>query len=131
MKIYVSHSSKYDYFNNIYNPIKNSDLISDNTFFFPHETENVVVNTKEIISNYDLVMAETSLATTGQGIELGWADYAGTPIICVYKKGSTLSSALQFIAHSFIEYENEQDMISKLKNYLDAIKQDIVQNKKN
>lgn len=33
MKIYISHSSKYDYISKIYNPIKNSDLTQSNTFF--------------------------------------------------------------------------------------------------
>ena len=34
MKIYVSHSSSYDYINEIYNPIINSDISKTNTFFF-------------------------------------------------------------------------------------------------
>ena len=71
MRIYISHSSKYDYINKIYNPIKNSDLVKTNTFFLPHEDKNKIVNTKDIISNYDLVIAEVSLPATGQGIELG------------------------------------------------------------
>ena len=44
MKIYISHSSKYDYTSQIYNPIKNSDLIQSNTFFLPHEDINDMVN---------------------------------------------------------------------------------------
>lgn len=64
MKIYISHSTQYDYINKIYNPIKNSDLIQSNTFFLPHKTANKVVNTKEIISNYDLIIAEVSLPST-------------------------------------------------------------------
>ncbi len=34
MKIYISHSSEYDYINKIYNPIKSSDLIQSNIFFY-------------------------------------------------------------------------------------------------
>lgn len=33
MKIYISHSSSYDYINKIYNPIKKSDLSKTNTCF--------------------------------------------------------------------------------------------------
>ena len=116
MKIYVSHSSKYYYINKIYNPIEKSDLIKSNTFFFPHK--NKEINTKEIISNCDLVIAEVSLQTTGQGIELGWADYAKVPILCVYEKGAQISSALNFITNEFIEYENSEDMIRKVKNFI-------------
>lgn len=117
MKIYISHSSKYDYINKIYNAIKNSDLNKENTFFFPHH-KNKVINTKDIISKYDLVIAEVSLPATGQGIELGWADYAKIPIWCIYKKGVQISSSLKFITNDFIEYENDIDMINKIDNYI-------------
>lgn len=116
MKIYISHSSKYDYISKIYNPIKSSDLIQSNTFFLPHEDK--VLNTKEIISNSDLVIAEVSLPTTGQGIELGWADYAKVPILCIYEKGTEISSALKFITNNFIEYEDINDMINKVRNFI-------------
>ena len=118
MKIYISHSSKYDYINKIYNPIKNSDLVKTNTFFLPHEEKNKIVNTKDIISNYDLVIAEVSLPATGQGIELGWADYAKTPILCIYKKGTNISSSLKFITKQFIEYESIEDMIKEISDFI-------------
>lgn len=118
MNIYVSHSSSYDYINKIYNPIIKSELSKTNTFFLPHEDKNKIVNTKDIIASYDLVIAEVSLPTTGQGIELGWASYAKTPILCIYKKGSKISSSLKFITTDFIEYENAEDMIEKISAFL-------------
>ena len=116
MKIYISHSSKYDYTSKIYNPIKSSDLIQSNIFFLPHEDK--ALNTKEIISNSDLVIAEVSLPATGQGIELGWADYAKIPIWCIYEKGTKISSSLKFITNNFIEYEDTNDMINKIRNFI-------------
>jgi hypothetical protein len=117
MKIYISHSSKYDYKNKIYNPIKQSNLVRENTLFFPHD-DNKIVNTKEMIANYDLVIAEVTLPATGQGIELGWADYAKTPIVCLYEKGAKISSSLKFITKDFIEYESEIDMINQISKYI-------------
>ncbi len=64
-----------------------------------------LVKTK-IIEKYDLVIAEVSLPATGLGIELGWADYSNTPILCIYEKGSKFSSFLKFITNNFIEYDN-------------------------
>lgn len=116
MKIYISHSSKYDYISKIYNPIEKSDLIEENTFFFPHKYK--IINTKELIKSCDLVIAEVSLQTTGQGIELGWADYAKTPILCVYEKGAEISSSLKFVTNQFIEYENAEDMIRKIRDFI-------------
>ncbi len=117
MKIYISHSSKYDYKNKIYNPIKQSNLVRENTLFFQHD-DNKIVNTKEMIANYDLVIAEVTLPATGQGIELGWADYAKTPIVCLYEKGAKISSSLKFITKDFIEYESEIDMINQISKYI-------------
>lgn len=117
MKIYISHSSKYDYKNKIYNPIKQSNLVRENTLFFPHD-DNKIVNTKEMIANYDLVIVEVTLPATGQGIELGWADYAKTPIVCLYEKGAKISSSLKFITKDFIEYESEIDMINQISKYI-------------
>lgn len=119
MNIYVSHSSKYDYINKIYNPMKNSNLFESHNFFFSHD--NKVINTKEIISNYDLLIAEITLPAIGQGIELGWADYAKTPILCIYEKGAEISSSLKFITNSFIEYENVEDMVYKISNFINNI----------
>lgn len=120
MKIYISDSSKYDYKNKIYNPIKQSNLVRENTLFFPHDDGNKIVNTKEIIANYDLVIAEVTLPATGQGIELGWADYAKTPILCLYEKGAKISSSLKFITKDLIEYENDIDMINQISKYINA-----------
>lgn len=114
MKIYISHASKFDYINKLYNPIKESEFFKEHEFIFPHDGDKVI-NTKEIISKSDLLIAETSLQTTGQGIELGWADYANIPIICIYEKGVEISSSLKFITKDFIEYENIEDMINKIK----------------
>ena len=116
MKIYISHSSSHDYINKIYNPIKKSDLSKTNTFFFPHENKSE--NTKDIISSYDLVIAEVSLPSTGQGIEIGWASYSNTPILCIYKKGAEISSSLKFITNHFIEYKDAKDMLEKIKEFL-------------
>ena len=117
MKIYISHASKFDYINKLYNPIKESNLFNEHEFILPHDGYKVI-NTKEIISNSDLLIAETSLQTTGQGIELGWADYAHVPIIGVYEKGAEISSALKFITTDLIEYENSKDLIKKIKDYI-------------
>lgn len=114
MKIYISHSSQYDYRNKIYNPLKESDLAKFNKFFLPHDDENKIVNTKDIISNCDLFIAEISLSTMGQGIEIGWADYANIPILCICEKGTKISSSIKFITDKIIEYENTEDMVIKI-----------------
>jgi len=121
LKIYISHSSKYDYINKIYEPIKKSNLMKLNSFFFPEEDKNKIVSTKNIIVDSDLLIADVSLPSTGQGIEMGWANFAEIPIICIYEKGSKPSSSVKFVADLLIEYENAEDMVNKISNYIKNI----------
>ena len=121
MNIYVAHSNKFDYIKKLYEPIKNTKSLSIHNFFFPHDEENKLVKTKDIIKNYDLVIAEVSLPATGLGIELGWADASNTPILCIYEKGTKISSFLKFITNNFIEYDNSKDLIEKIKDFVNNL----------
>lgn len=118
MKIYVAHSSKWDFIKKLYNPIKESKIVKENHIIFPHDEINKEMNSKRIIKESDLVIAEVSLPTTGLGIELGWADYAQTPILCIYQEGYQYTSSLKFITDYFIEYKDEVDMINKIEKFL-------------
>ena len=121
MNIYVAHSRNYDYIEKLYEPIKNAKGLSEYHFFFPHDEVNKEVKTKEIIKNYDLVIAEVSLPAIGLGIELGWADDSNIPILCLYEKGSKPSSSLKFITNNFIEYDNSKDLIEKIEKFLNSL----------
>lgn len=119
MKICITHATSWEFINKLYEPIKNSNLIKNHDIFFPHDEASKNVNTKEIIKQCDLVIAEVSLPSVGQGIELGWADFVEKPILCISQKGFSYSSALKFITNNFIEYENEIDMVEKIENFIE------------
>jgi nucleoside 2-deoxyribosyltransferase len=113
MKLYLTHSSGYDYKKELYEPLKET-LGKKHDIFLPHEQHDKGVKSKDIIPRCDIILAEVSQPSTGQGIELGWADSNNKPIICFYRRGSKVSSALRFITDRHIEYETSQDMIEKL-----------------
>lgn len=114
MKIYVSHSRDLDFINELYKPLREAHLPVE--FIFPHESSTKTYNSKELFQNHgcDYVLAEVSIPSTGQGIELGWADTFGVPIICFYKTGSKPASSLRVITDKIIEYSNSSDLINKL-----------------
>lgn len=118
MKIYVACSSNWNFEEEFYNPIKNSDLIKENELFFPLDEENKEIKSKDIIKTSDLVIVEASITATGVGIELGWADCYNVPILVLYKKGKKYSTSLKFITNCFIEYKNEEDLINKITNFI-------------
>ena len=92
MKIYIAHSTKYNFKEDLYAPIRNSELNSNYDFILPHENSDGQFNSKDLFeTGCDLLIAEVSLPSIGMGIELGWANMKNIPIICFYKKGSQVS----------------------------------------
>ncbi|MBP9758266.1 hypothetical protein KBD45_01115 [Candidatus Dojkabacteria bacterium] len=118
MKIYVTHSTGYDFKTELYEPIMASEIYKLHQITLPHLTKEFI-NSKEVIFESDLILAEVSFPSTGQGIELGWAENLGKKVICFYKSGSKYSSALNVVSSVFLEYNSNEEMVNKL---LTAIK---------
>jgi hypothetical protein len=114
MRIYISHSREFDFENELYEPIRESHLDSEHDFFLPHENNKEVI-TKDIIKNSDLVVAEVSFPSTGQGIELGWAESFGVPVCCIYKSGTTYTNSLRAITDSIFEYSGIEELLQALE----------------
>ena len=117
MKIYFGHSKSFDFKRELYKPIRDSELDKKHEIIFPHETEEFI-NSKNIIKDCDLIIAELSFPATGLGIELGWAEILKTPVLCVYKKGSKISGSLKVVTKDFIEYSDSEDLIKKIKEFV-------------
>ena len=117
MKIFVAHSSAFEFRKKIYEPIRASDLNALHTFYLPQETEKEDV-TRELIKSCDLLIAEVSLPSTGMGIELGWADAYNVSILCVYEAGSKYSSSLEYVTKNFAAYSNAQELIEHIGRFV-------------
>lgn len=114
MKIYVSHARNFDYVNELYKPIKEAKLPVE--FIFPHENGKAPFNSKELFEKHlcDYVLAEVSMPSTGQGIELGWADMYGVKIMCFYKTGSSPAKSLGSLTDKIFEYTDSMNLVNKL-----------------
>lgn len=117
MKIFVSHSKSFDFKNELYKPIRSSALNTEHTFFFPHE-ESKNIKTKEEIESSDLLIAEASFPATGSGIEIGWGNAAGVPLLVISKTSHKISGSLKYLTDDFIEYSSFEDLIKKLEHFL-------------
>jgi nucleoside 2-deoxyribosyltransferase len=118
MRIYVGHAKQLDYRKVLYEPLRNSALNSEHEIVLPHEDCDALFNSKDFLETCDVMIAEVSYPATGLGIELGWADCLGCPIICIYKKGSKASSSLKAVSNIFLEYSDEDEMIALLTHEL-------------
>lgn len=117
LEIYVAHSNNFDYKTELYGPLRNSPLNFQHRFILPHETEEFI-KSKEIIEKSDLVVAEVSYPSTGEGIELGWANIFLIPILCVYREGTKPSGSLKAITNAVVSYSDPVDMVSKIENFI-------------
>jgi hypothetical protein len=120
MKIYISHSTKFDFKNELYKPLRDSKLNTKHEIIFPHENETEV-STKDIIRDCDLFVAEVSNPLFEQGLELGWANGAYVTIACFYKPGSQASSSLKYVTDNIFEYDSMENMIKKITEIADAL----------
>ncbi|HWY79062.1 MAG TPA: hypothetical protein VNW29_01765 [Candidatus Sulfotelmatobacter sp.] len=120
MKIFISHSRAFNYREELYKPLRNSELNKKHEIIFPHEDEQER-ETKDSIRDADLVVAEVSFPSTGEGIELGWANASYVSIICFYKSGSKISNALQHVTADIFVYDSMDSMIAKITEFVDAL----------
>lgn len=119
MKIYISHSTNFDFKKDLYQPLKDSNLSKN--FIFPHEKSLKQNTLKNIFSSKkcNLIIAEISFPSTGQGIELCLANIIyKIPIICFYKKGYNYSKSLKDVSKKFVQYNNSKDLIKKIKQII-------------
>ena len=122
MKIYVAHSKSFDFQEQLYKPIRQSSLNNKHIFVLPHEKSDEPFNSKKYLKNEcDLLIAEVSGPAIGLGIELGWANVYGIPIVCIYKKGSKISGSLKVVSKNFVEYSNSKELISGIEKILNQM----------
>ncbi len=120
MKIYLAHSTKFDFQKEFYEPIKESKLMQKQDVYFLYDELKGVTpgSTKEIIRGCDIVIAEVSFSGIGLGVELGWADAFGKRIICVYRKGQKGSDFLNVLTDEVFEYSSPEELIEVLEDAL-------------
>ncbi len=120
MKIYVAHATQSHFREELYKPLRESSLNTDQEIYLPQEYGRETI-TKEFIKSCNLIIAECSFPSTGEGIELGWADIYNVPILCIYKKGIEPSKALYYVSDNLVAYENKEDMITKITAFISRI----------
>ncbi|MBI4164011.1 MAG: hypothetical protein HY512_04055 [Candidatus Aenigmarchaeota archaeon] len=114
-KVYISHSTKFDFKKELYKPLKKPKGFE---LIFPHEKSGKVESSKDIIKTCFALIAEVSNPSHGVGIEIGWADSFGVPIVFIFRKGSKVSPSLKVVSKEFIEYVKIEDILPKLEKIL-------------
>ena len=117
MKIYVGHSKAFDYMNELYLPIINSNINEKVEFIFPHLSDKTF-NSKKIIEEADLFIAEISIPSLGLGVEIGRAEMQNKKILCIYKETAQIPSSIKYVNVELLSYRDKNDMIEKIEKYI-------------
>lgn len=118
--VYVIHSKDFDFKKELYVPLRKSALNSKFNFVLPHEHSDELFDSKNFFQDKrPIVIVEASFPKIGIGIEVGWANAYGLCIVSMVKKGYRLSPGLKSVCNYSFEYDNEEDMISKLGSALE------------
>ncbi len=120
MKIFISHSKDFNFQDELYSPLKNSELAKHHEFIFPYE-DGKEIAVKDVIRDCDMVVAEVSKVSFEQGLELGWANGAYITTVCFYKPGSQVSTLLKDITDSVFEYSSMEEVTKKIAETADAL----------
>ena len=111
MKIYIAHSRDFNYQNELYLPLKNSEIFKHHEFILPHDDNNYN-HDRDFYKSIDLVIAEVSYPSTGLGIELGFLYDDNKKIYCIHKNNIKISSSINAITKKIYQYENEENMLN-------------------
>lgn len=122
MRIFIAHSSHFDFRKKLYEPLRASALNLEHDIFLPQEKGSEKI-TKELIESCDVLIAEVSTPSLGAGIEMGWADAARIPIIAFQEEGSVVSLSVDNVVRERITYSGSVDFIEKLEGILSRASQ--------
>lgn len=101
-----------------YAQIVNSPL---DTIKFEGDNAQRYQRAKGLVETADLIIGEQSKPSTGQGIEIGHADYLKKPLVVVAEEGSSISGLVKGcpILQDTLYYLSKEDLESKLTKFLD------------
>lgn len=122
MKIYFGHSKKFDFINEYYKPMEESEFLKGEKLIFPHSNDVTNKHKREFYASLDCFIAEVSYPALGLGVELGFASDENVPIYCFYRKGVKPNSTLKTLTDNIIEYSSLEELVSGVENVVKELK---------
>ena len=118
MKVYFAHSYERFDWKRFYSILTHSDLGKNHEWILPYAQGEKPIDSHTLLSAIDVMVAEVSQASTGMGIEIGWAHKDKKRIICVHERGSRPSRSLEFVADVIFEYDDFDYLMIQLENVM-------------
>ena len=119
MNIYIAHSKKMNYQEDLYKPLRNEESLKKHQLILPHEKSDTSSNDREFYKQIDLFIADCSEKGTGLGIELGWAYDDKTKIYCIYQEGKNIGMSISKITNNIYSYKDTSEMVNLIKDIIE------------
>lgn len=120
-RIYFSH--KREQAEALY-PLLKTHCPDGRIYILPHENSGDPFPVKSYLQEgkIDLVLAEVSYPATGQGIELGWANWCNIPIACIHQSDK-VSGSLRVLSDVFVRYQGLDDFLRAVEDAISVIQE--------
>lgn len=111
MKVYLAHSRRIDFVNELYIPLREA-LCGSHELILPHLDSLEPYPSRQLFTERgcDAVLAEVSVPSIGLGIELAWAAAAAIPICCIHSRREAPSDALQSVTKYIAAYGDQREL---------------------
>ena len=119
MNIYIAHSKKMNYQEDLYKPLRKEESLKKHQLILPHEESNPSSNDREFYKKIDLFIADCSEKGTGLGIELGWAYDDKTKIYCIHQEGKNIGMSISKITSNIYSYKDTNEMVNLIKDIIE------------
>lgn len=106
--VYLAHSSKFDFKNKLYEPIKRSKIGNLYDFIYLMDNPGNLPNTKEMIQTCQAVIGEISYPSIGAGIEIGWADAFDIPLILIHNHSYNPPEYYKTFSSYLLKYDDPE-----------------------
>lgn len=116
---YVSHSRKFNFIKELYEPLNNSILAEKYNIIMPHESSSEHFPSKKLFEDNAgkiVVLADITYQSEGRDTELGWANDLNIPIIAFHREKTAHSIYAKNISTMCFEYNDIDFLIKKLES---------------
>lgn len=119
VKIYIMHSDKIDYKEELYKPLLEAGLMNGFFLVLPLSNRFSSVYVKELIEDCDLILCDLSKANFFLNIELKWATKLNKEIYYFINKTDKNIKKFNHLKLNF--YENKDDFIKSVQTLLQSL----------
>jgi len=119
VKVYIMHSEKIDYKNEIYRPLLELGLMKEYFLILPYSEKFKASYIKETIGNSDVIICDLTKFNFLANLELKMANKLGKTIYYYIKNDDKNINKYKDI--NVTVYENKEDFSNKVKRLLDSL----------